>query len=160
MSIKIIVATAKNGAIGKDNRMPWDLPEDLKYFKEQTMGHAIIMGRKTYDSIGKALPGRKNIVISRNECLELPNVTIYNSLESALAKEKDAFIMGGAEIYEQALPLVDYLYITHIDAEIEADRYFPSIDKAQWEKQSSNKITSQNGIGLEFAIYKRKSKPS
>lgn len=160
MSIKIIVATAKNGAIGKDNRMPWDLPEDLKYFKEQTMGHTIIMGRKTYDSIGKALPGRKNIVISRNENLNLPNVIIYNSLESAIAQEKDAFIMGGAEIYKQALSLADYLYITHIDADIEADRYFPQIDKTDWEKQSSNKITSQNGIVLEFAIYKRKSIPS
>lgn len=154
MSLKIIVAVAKNGAIGKDNHMPWDLPEDLKYFKETTMGHAIIMGRKTYESLGKALPGRKNIVISRSD-IELSDAIVYNSLTDAIESENDAFIIGGAEIYKQAMPFADYLYITHIDAEIEADRYFPPIDESLWEKQSSKQLISANGIPLEFAIYGR-----
>lgn len=145
---------ARNGAIGKDNRMPWNLPEDLKYFKEKTMGHTIIMGRKTYESLGKALPGRKNIVISRSD-LSLPDAIVYNSLTDAIESENDAFIIGGAAIYEQAISFADYLYITHIDVEIEADRYFPPVDDSLWEKQFSKQLISASGIPLEFAIYGR-----
>lgn len=156
MSIKIIVAVAKNNAIGKDNKMPWHLPEDLKYFKEKTLGHTVIMGRKTLDSLGRALPGRKNIVITRQESVDYENVVIYHSLKEAIADEPDAFIMGGADIYRQSMDLADLLYITHIEAEMEADRFFPEIDPAIWEKQSSNKMQSESGIILDFAIYKRK----
>lgn len=156
MSIKIIVAVAKNNAIGKDNKMPWHLPEDLMYFKNKTLGHTVIMGRKTLDSLGRALPDRKNIVITRQESVDYENVVIYHSLKEAIADEPDAFIMGGADIYRQSMDLADLLYITHIDAEMEADRFFPEIDPAIWEKQSSDKMQSKSGIILDFAIYKRK----
>lgn len=131
MSLSFIVAMSRNRVIGKDNDIPWHISADLKRFKKITMGHPIIMGRKTFESIGKALPGRKNIVISRQSHLNYKNITHCLSIEDAIElvkNEEESFIIGGAEIYKAALSLTHKIYLTIIDHDIEGDRYFPKID--------------------------------
>ncbi len=137
MSLKIIVAIARNGVIGCEGRMPWHLPEDLKHFKELTMGRTVVMGRKTFESIGKPLPGRTNVVVTRQQDFETQGVQVVHSLAEAVAKYPDAFIIGGAEVYRQALPLADELYITRIEADYEGDTKFPEFDPADWKLVSS-----------------------
>lgn len=138
MILSIIVAAADNGIIGCDGRMPWHISEDLKRFKQITSGHPVVMGRKTFESLGcRPLPNRLNIVVSRNTALSVPEgVATATSLEEALAPYRDSaeelFIIGGGEIYRQALPLADKLYLTHIHATPEGDTRFPAIDPAQW----------------------------
>jgi dihydrofolate reductase len=135
VSISIIVARSKSGVIGINNQLPWHLPADLKHFKALTSGYPIVMGRKTWDSIGRPLPNRRNIVISRQNNLELSGAECFSSLESALAACEDAkevYIIGGAQIYEQALTLVDQLIITEVDIEVDGDAFFPKID-ARWK---------------------------
>jgi len=156
LSLKIIVAMAQNRVIGKDNKMPWHIPEDLAHFKRITTGHTVIMGRKTYLSIGKALPKRKNIVLSRDASFQVKDATVYHSLAEAIADEPDAFIIGGAAIYEQALPLANELYITHIEAEIDGDSRFPQIDWRQWQEEDCNKADTKSGYKLRFCKYQRK----
>lgn len=133
--ISIIVATDLKGGIGKDNALLWHLPNDLKRFKNITSGHPIIMGRKTFDSIGRALPNRLNIVISNNKELRIDGCTVVHSLAEAmdLVKNEDAFIIGGGNIYEQAMELADKIYLTKVDVILDADTYFPTIDDAKWE---------------------------
>jgi dihydrofolate reductase len=117
MSLSIIVAIDENYGIGKDNQLPWHLPADLKYFKAVTTGHTVIMGRKTYDSMGKALPNRRNIVISRQKKLDLQDASLVHSLEEAISlcsSDEEVFIIGGAEIFRQAIPLISSMYITRI----------------------------------------------
>jgi dihydrofolate reductase len=131
VAISIIVARSKSGVIGINNQLPWHLPADLKHFKALTSGHPIVMGRKTWDSLGRPLPNRRNIVISRQINLELSGAECFSSLETALAACDDAnqvFIIGGAQIYEQALTLVDQLIVTEVDIEVEGDAFFPEID--------------------------------
>jgi len=128
--ISIIAAVSKNGVIGVNNTLPWDLPKDLKRFKDLTTGNVVIMGRKTYESIGKALPNRINIVVTRDKNFFVPGVLSANSLDSALLKaggNKDIFIIGGGEIYKQSMDFVDKLYITEVDMEVEGDTTFPTI---------------------------------
>ncbi len=128
MRIAMIAAMANNRVIGKDNQMPWHLPADLKHFKKVTLGKPVIMGRKTYQSIGKALPGRRNIVISRQSGALSTDADWVQSIELALAlvqHEAEVMIIGGAEIYRQVLPLADTLYITDIDLTVEGDAFFP-----------------------------------
>lgn len=139
--IALIAAVSINGVIGKDGKLPWHIPEDLKRFKEITRGKAVLMGRKTFESIieylGKPLPERKNIVITRQKNYEVPkDVLIYHSIESALAahKNEDIFIIGGAEIYRETMPLADKLYITEVHEIIEGDALFPNIEKEIWEE--------------------------
>ncbi len=153
MNLKIIVAMDRNQMIGKDNDMPWQIPEDLAHFKQVTMGHTIIMGRKTYLSIGKALPGRKNVVLTRDTDFVAEDTVAVHDLQKAA--EPGAFVIGGASVYEQALPLADMLYITHIDAEFEGDRHFPKLDWAEWRQISSESLKSDAGYQLRFAVYKR-----
>ncbi len=133
--VSIIVATDNKGGIGKDNQLLWHLPNDLKRFKFLTNNHTIVMGRKTFESIGRALPNRKNVIVSRNIDLIIENCEVYHSLESAMNAHalEDVFIIGGAEIYKQALTLADKIYLTKVDTELEADAYFPSINEAEWE---------------------------
>jgi len=168
----MIVATADNNIIGKNNTMPWHLPADLAYFKKVTLGKAIIMGRKTYESIGRALPGRRNIVISRDEHY-IPQgkgaegVDTVTSVEQALALISDAagtesvvaevMVIGGGAIYQHCLPNADRLYITHIKAAIDGDTQFPSYDEASWHKTSSELRLSDeaNAYDLEFCVYQR-----
>ncbi|WP_284682763.1 dihydrofolate reductase [Chondrinema litorale] len=144
MIVSFIVATAENRTIGKDNDLPWRLPADLKLFKKITSGHCIIMGRKTYDSIGKPLPKRTNIVITTQKNLEIEGCVVTNSIEEALAhaksiNEDEAFIIGGASIYESALDKADKLYLTLVHTEIDGDAFFPEINKNDWEVTNTEK---------------------
>ena len=146
MNLSIIVAMSKNRVIGKDNKMPWHLSNDLKNFKKITVGKTIVMGRLTYDSIGKPLPERKNIILSRN--LIDSNVFIFDNFEEVLNFTKDedeVFIIGGQDIYSQTIDKVNKLYLTTIDANIEGDKYFPEIDISKWKKiRSENFSKDQN----------------
>lgn len=134
--LSLIVATDQENGIGKNNQLLWHLPNDLKFFKKTTSGHTIIMGRKTFDSIGKALPNRRNIVITRQKDLAIENVEVFNSLEQAIAtcnNEDQYFVIGGGEIYKQALPLANNLYLTKVKHTFNADTFFPNIPALEWQ---------------------------
>ncbi|MFO1395010.1 MAG: dihydrofolate reductase [Steroidobacteraceae bacterium] len=136
-SVSIIVATDEAGGIGLDGALPWRLPDDLKRFKALTMGKPVVMGRRTWDSIGRPLPGRLNIVVSRSSGLERPGCTVVGSLESALALAGDVpevCVIGGAEIYRLALPFADTVHLTEVHARVEADTHFPRLDPREWEE--------------------------
>lgn len=135
--VSIIVATDDRGGIGLDGRLPWRLPEDLKRFKAVTMGKPVVMGRRTWDSIGRALPGRHNIVISRQAGRATAGATFVDSFSAALRAAGDVpevCIIGGAEIYQLALPIADEIHLTRVHATVDADTFFPSIDDAEWEE--------------------------
>ena len=165
--LSLIVATADNNIIGKDNDMPWHLPADLAYFKKVTLGKPIIMGRKTYESIGRALPGRQNIVITRNENYVpqgkgAETVNVVSSVEKALSLVKqinpatpEVMVIGGGAIYQHCLPSADRLYITHIKSAIEGDTQFPDYDDGSWEKVSSelHSRDEKNNYDLDFCVY-------
>lgn len=139
MSLSIIVAMAHNNVIGADNALPWHLPADLKYFKATTMAKPIIMGRKTYQSIGRPLPGRRNIVITRDQTWFAEGVEVVTSVEEAVNQTKgidEAMVIGGAQIYGAMLPFVERLYVTEIDKQVVGDTYFPAIDKSDWSEVS------------------------
>ena len=139
MILSAIVAVAQNGVIGNNNQLIWHISEDLKYFKATTINHSIIMGRKSYESIGKALPNRRNIIVTRNVEFEAPGCEVVNSVEEAIAlcsSESEVFISGGGEIYKAALPLCDRLYITEISQSYEGSTVFPEIDKNAWREIS------------------------
>lgn len=142
----MIAAVADNGVIGRDNALPWHLPDDLKHFKTLTMGKTIIMGRKTYESIGRALPGRRNVVITTNPEWRAKDVVVANGLDAALdvtRSDGERMIIGGAAIYSLALPFADQLYLTQIHADIEGDTGFPAIDMREWwETQRSTQPPS------------------
>lgn len=160
--IIIIVARSRNHAIGKNAQMPWHLPRDLRYFKSQTTGHPVIMGRRTYASIGKALPLRRNLIISRNPDFFVADGEVYPSLSTALNQTKTAekvFIIGGGELYRAALPAADTLLITEVDTEIEdADTFFPPVDKEIWQQCSATFAAKDaaNPFDLTFCRYQRK----
>ena len=161
MSLSLIVAMAKNRTIGVDNALPWRCPEDLKHFKALTMGHHMIMGRKTFDSIGKPLPGRTTVVVSRNARLNIPGCKVAHSLPEALSlcfRDNEIFIVGGAELYAQALPLVETLYITEIQMEAEGNAYFPEFDKREWQETSRDRHCQikPNYLEYHFVTYQRK----
>jgi dihydrofolate reductase len=156
-SLTIIVATDKQGGIGINNKLPWYLPEDLAHFKRTTSGHAIIMGRKTFDSIGRALPNRRNIVITRNPAWQHEGVESLASLQAAqaLLKEETAFIIGGAQIYEQALPLADQLIVTKIQQDFICDAFFPAINPHQWEEIArENHYSETSKLNYALITYK------
>lgn len=130
-----VVAVARNGVIGHTNGLPWRLPADLAFFRRLTMGHPVVMGRKTYESIGRPLPGRLNIVVTRSPGFRAPGCTVVDSLEAAYRAAGDAsevFVIGGAQIYEAAFPTADRIYLTEVDAEIEGDTFFPRFDRSRW----------------------------
>jgi dihydrofolate reductase len=158
-TLTIIVATDSNMGIGVNNALPWRLPEDLAYFKRTTSGHAIIMGRKSFESIGRPLPNRRNIVISRNTAWTHEGVECVHSLEAAmqLVEGQDAFVIGGAEIYKLALPYVDRLLVTEIDRRFDCDAFFPAIDKTVWQEESREQHHSvANNFTYAFVTYKKK----
>lgn len=135
--ISIIVAAAANGAIGSDNRLPWHLPDDLKRFKALSLGKPIVMGRRTFDSIGRPLPGRTNIVVSRQAGLTLKGVLVVQSLDAALAAAgsvPEIVVIGGAEIFRQVLPRTDTIHLTRVHAHVDGDVFFPELDSAQWRE--------------------------
>jgi dihydrofolate reductase len=138
MRVAIVVAAAENGVIGAGNQMPWRLPDDLKRFKALTLGKPVVMGRKTYESIGKPLPGRANIVISRRSDLQLQGCTVVNSVPAAMAAAGDAqeiAIIGGAEIYAQALSSTDVVHLTRVHMTLAGDAWFPALDPAEWRER-------------------------
>lgn len=137
MTTSIIVAIAKNNAIGKDNKLLWYLPNDLKHFKDVTTGHTVIMGRKTFDSVGKPLPKRRNIVVTRQP-ITIEGCEVVSSIEAALALcagEEEVFIVGGAEIYRQALHLTNRIYLTRVDQDFDGDTFFPQLNPNEWEEK-------------------------
>ena len=143
MKCALIVAMAKNQTIGINNTLPWHLPNDLKYFKNVTMAKPIVMGRKTYESIGRPLPGRTNIVITRQSDYQAEGIVVVNSLQQALDKaeeinviagHEEVMVIGGAEIYQQALLQADRLYITHVHSEVEGDAFFPDVSWSDWQE--------------------------
>ena len=143
MRIALIAAMAGGGVIGRDGELPWKLPADLRRFRQLTTGHHVIMGRKTHESIGRALPERTNLVLSRRADYEAAGCTILTSLDAALeyargAGEAEAFVIGGAAVYRMALPKADRLYLTEIDAEIPGDVHFPTFDRSQWRSVTSS----------------------
>lgn len=166
MKLSLIVALAENRVIGRDNKLPWYLPNDLQYFKKVTMGKPIIMGRKTFDSIGKPLPGRTNIVITRQEGYQPDNVKVVNSLATAKALaesicliegQEEAMIIGGAEIYRLALAECDRLYLTLVHAEVEGDAFFPECDMASWKEVAREDYPAQepNPYDYSFVVYEK-----
>jgi dihydrofolate reductase len=163
LKISIIVAKANNNAIGKNNQLIWKLSSDLKLFKKITSGHYIIMGRKTYESVGKPLPNRTSIVITRNPEFQLPDGHIVcHSLQEAIQlcigkHLNQVFIIGGAEIYKQGLELSDELLVTEVNASPEADVFFPPIDPSKWKKVSSESYRKddKNEFDFDFVTYKR-----
>lgn len=157
--ITIIVATDKQSGIGIRNTLPWHLPQDLAHFKQTTSGHPIIMGRKTFDSIGRALPNRRNIVVTRNAAWQHDNVETADSLKSAidLVGNTPAFIIGGAQIYSEALPLANRIIITRIDHSFDCDAHFPAIDPAIWtEVDCQRHHCDNNGWDYAFVTLERR----
>lgn len=139
MQISIIVAVSENGVIGKDNQLLWRLPDDLKRFKQLTLGHPMIMGRKTFESIGKPLPGRTSIVITSQKNFNVDGILVTHSLEEALhiargIEQTEAFIIGGGDIYKQALPLADRLYVTEVETVMDGDTFFEITDHGAWNE--------------------------
>ena len=156
--LTLIAAVARNGVIGNDNALPWRLPEDLKRFKELTLGHPIIMGRKTWASLGRPLPGRSNIVISRDPDFSAPGATVVASLAAALAacaSAQEAFVIGGAEIYALALPAAQCLQLTEIDREFPGDTHFPDFDPSAWRETARERHRAEAGFDYAFVTYQR-----
>ncbi|RUA34145.1 MAG: dihydrofolate reductase [Bacteroidetes bacterium] len=167
MKISMIVAKAKDNAIGKDNDMIWHLPDDLKYFKDKTRNHHILMGRKNFDSLGaqyQPLPKRVNIVITRNKDWNHDGVKVFHNIEDGIAFAKDnheeeLFIIGGGQIYEQGLKYADRLYITEVEAEFpDAEAYFPEFDQSKWKEISREHHSKDEKHTFEFdyVVYERK----
>jgi dihydrofolate reductase len=158
--ICLIAAIAANRVIGRNNALPWRLPADLKRFKALTMGHPVVMGRKTYASIGRPLPGRRNLVITRNRGYSAPGCEIVHSLDAAIAAcrgAQDIFIIGGAELYRESLPLAHSLEFTEIHAEFEGDATFPQFPPEQWREAAREIHSDEDGIAFryDFVRYER-----
>lgn len=162
MTISLIVAMSQNHVIGKNSDLPWHISEDLKWFKKNTLGKPVIMGRKTFATLDKPLPGRHNIVITSDQGYHVDGATVTHSLEEALdaAGEADeVMICGGASIYKQALPLVDKMYITLIYHDFEGDTFFPEYDDSQWEEiERLDRYQEHDEYDYSFLIFERKSK--
>jgi len=166
MRTSLIVAVADNGAIGLGGDMPWHISADLRNFKQVTMGAPVIMGRKTYQSIGRALPGRSNIVVSRNSKFEAPDADVMSDVDSALSKARtiaeieggeEVFVIGGAEVYEQAMGAADRIYLTRIHAEFPGDAFFPILDGGGWQEISleTHSPELEGGPPFSFTILDR-----
>lgn len=161
MNLSILAAKSENNIIGNDNRLVWHLPADLKHFRELTTGGTVIMGRKTYESIGKPLPNRENIVITRQKDYPAPGCRVVGSLQEAIQlsdQEENVFIVGGGEIYRQAMDIAGTLYITEVHAEFQGDTVFPEIDGNTWEEtfREDHSADEKNPFGFSFVTYQRK----
>lgn len=161
MKISLIVAMAKNRTIGIDNTLPWRIPEDLRHFKALTMGHHMIMGRKTFDSIGKPLPGRTTVVVTRNRAFQAEGCIVAHSLQDAVtacANDEEIFVVGGAELYAQALPLASTLYLTEIAQDVDGHAYFPQFDRSEWVEAARvrRSQTEPQPLEYDFVTYRRK----
>jgi dihydrofolate reductase len=158
--LSLIVARAANGVIGNKGGLPWHIPSDLKHFKSLTMGHPIIMGRKTWESIGRPLPGRRNIVVSRQDTFAAPGAQVVTSLQAALdacGGEVEVFVIGGEQLYRQALPLADRLYLTEIGREFEGDTKFPGLSDEDWlESHRLSVPDDPSGVPLSYVTLQRR----
>jgi dihydrofolate reductase len=156
-SLTLVVAYSDNRVIGRDNTLPWKLPGDLAHFKRTTLGSPIIMGRKTWESLGRPLPGRTNIVVSRDVDYAAPGATVVTSLQDAAAlcqDVTDAYIIGGAQIYALALPLAQRIIATEVHAQVEGDAFFPVLG-SQWQEQSREPQPEENGYTYDFVVYEQ-----
>ena len=164
--ISIVVARARNGTIGRDNALPWRLPEDLKHFRATTTGHAILMGRRTFDSIGRALPGRRTIVITSDPAWRFDGCERAGSLAEAIAIASrpgadpaiatgEVFVVGGAQVYREALPIADRIVMTEIDADIDGDAFFPDLDPGLWRAHAGAVHLSSTGLRYRIVEYRR-----
>ena len=154
--LSIIVAKAKNNVIGKDNQLIWHLPDDLKRFKKLTTGHTIIMGRKTFESLGRVLPERKHVILSRNKEFKIDdeNVEVINDISEVkqyIDSKEECFVIGGAMIYQLLMPVCDIMYITEIDKEFDGDAFFPEIDMNEWKVTNREFIPKENGNDFEYS---------
>ena len=157
MKISLIVAMASNRAIGLNGQMPWHLSADLKRFKQITLGSPILMGRKTYEAIGRPLPGRENLIISRNADYQQTGCRVFSEIDSALAYAKSSaelFVIGGATLYEALLPDADYLYLTLIDKPFAGDTFFPQIEYADWQQLSREDIADDVSVNFAYSFIK------
>lgn len=160
MILSLLAAASENNVLGKDNKLIWHLADDFAFFKMKTLGHTVIMGRKTYDSMGKPLPKRRNIIITRNEALEIAGAEIYTSIEAALATcqaEHEVFLIGGAELYELSLPVAEQIYLTRVHVTLDGDAFFPELDPAVWTLTHSDDHTAdlKNDYPFTFETYDR-----
>ncbi|PPD48966.1 MAG: diacylglycerol kinase [Methylotenera sp.] len=157
--LSIIVAVAHDGVIGVNNTLPWHLPEDLKRFRALTMGHHIIMGRNTYDSLGRLLPGRTTVIVTRNENYKVEGALVAHSLEAAIAlceNDEEVFLIGGAELYQAGLKLAHKLYITEIELDVVGDAFFPKLVSTEWQETEREAHTSEKGLKFSYVTYLRK----
>lgn len=165
LTVALIAAMSSSRVIGVDNQLPWHLPADLQFFKATTMHKPVVMGRKTFESIGKPLPGRLNVVVSRQPDLKIEGVEVVASLEQAIevaaqsADHGEIMVIGGTQIYNQAISLANKLYITEVDCDVEGDAHFPVIDSAQWQviSKAAHKADDRHAYDFAFVIYEKKS---
>jgi dihydrofolate reductase len=162
MTIALIAAISQNRVLGKNNELVWHLPKDMRWFKTKTMGYPVVMGRKTFESFGNPLPGRTNIVITRNPDYRPEGTIVVASLEAALAEAAryhtdTIFVAGGAEIYRQALPLADTMYLTHVHAQVEGDAFFPEFSEVQWQPVATESVPAdeKHAYPFDFVTWKR-----
>ena len=156
--VYLVAAVAANGVIGTNGKLPWHLPEDLKHFKTLTLGHPVVMGRKTWESLGKALPGRENIVVTRAPGYAAPGASVASSLDAALALcagEPKVFVIGGGELYAAALPFAHGLVLTEIQRDYAGDARFPRFDRSAWRETQRKPQTGADGLRFDFVLYER-----
>ena len=157
--LSLIAAVARNRTIGLNNNLPWHLPEDLRHFRALTTGHHIIMGRKTYESLGRLLPERRTVIVTHNTEYAVAGAVVAHTLEQALeasAGDDEAFIIGGARLYQDGLKLAQKMYITEIDADFAGDVFFPEFDLAEWQEARREPQVSAQGLPFAYVIYERK----
>jgi dihydrofolate reductase len=158
----LVVAVARNGVIGRANQLPWHLPAELAHFKRVTMGHPVVMGRRTFQSIGRPLPGRLNIVVSRNLELEAPGCTVVPSLEAAWKAAdgaQETCVIGGTTLFREALPIADRIYLTEVEAEVPGDTYFPELDRREWVEKASTRHEADERHAYSFRIVLLERRP-
>jgi dihydrofolate reductase len=163
MRVSLIAAMAENRVIGVDNRLPWHLPEDLKHFRRLTTGHTVIMGRKNYESIGKPLPQRRNIVVSRRPDFQATGCTVVHSIEEAMTvagDEPEVFVIGGAEIYRQTMARADRLFLTLVHANVDGDTFFPELENGHWQEtaRERHEPDDRHRFAYSFITYERRIK--
>lgn len=161
--LAILAAVAANRVIGRDNALPWHLPADLRRFKQLTLGQIVVMGRRTFDSIGKPLPGRTNVVLTRQHNLDLPGVLMADSIRAILDRfssdDRQIFIIGGEALFQETLPLCQRLYLTEIQGDFDGDTFFPEYDRNEWlEKSRETQHDAESGMEYHFVILERKKK--
>ena len=155
MRRSLVVAVAANGVIGRDNQLPWKLPDDMAYFKKVTMGHPVVMGRRTWESIGKPLPGRDNIVVTHSQAFRAPGCRVVHSLTEAWHAAADApevSVIGGTTLFEETLPIADRIHLTEVLAEVPGDTYFPTFDRGQWRETEVSRHAADARHAYPFRI--------